>query len=157
TLRFLLAAIPALVLPRPTVSWLRLLAVGSTLFAGQFLLQFFAIAHGMPPGLAAVVVQTQALFTILFAALALGQAPSRRQTAGSPLALGGLLLIARTLGHDLTVAGLLLTLGSAVSWGIGNVLLKALHDVEMLNLVVWASLVPPLPALAFSLLLGDSP
>ena len=49
--------------------------VGLTLFLGQFLLQFFGIALGMPPGLAAIVVQTQALFTILFAALALGERP----------------------------------------------------------------------------------
>jgi O-acetylserine/cysteine efflux transporter len=152
-LRFLVAAVPAVVLPRPAVSWAVLLGVGATLFAGQFLFQFFAIAHGMPPGLASIVAQTQALFTIVFAALALGQWPTRRQMAGSVVALGGLAVIAGTVGQDLTVSGLVLTLVSAVSWGIGNILLKRLHDVEMLTLVVWTSLVPPLPSLALSLLL----
>jgi O-acetylserine/cysteine efflux transporter len=62
-LRFLIAAAPALVLARPRVPWRTLVPVGLTLFLGQFLLQFFGIALGMPPGLAAVVVQTQALGT----------------------------------------------------------------------------------------------
>jgi hypothetical protein len=56
-LRFLIAAAPALVLARPGVPWRTLVPVGLTLFLGQFMLQFFGIALGMPPGLAAVVVR----------------------------------------------------------------------------------------------------
>jgi len=44
------------------VPWRALVAVGLTLFTGQFLCQFFGMAKGMPPGLAAIVVQTQAIF-----------------------------------------------------------------------------------------------
>ncbi|HEV8584811.1 MAG TPA: EamA family transporter [Methylomirabilota bacterium] len=72
--RFVIAALLVVVLPRPRVPWPALIAVGLTLFAGQFLFQFFGIAGGMPPGLASIVVQTQALFTILFAALLAGLA-----------------------------------------------------------------------------------
>src|SRR5262249_28607389 len=78
-LRFLIAAVPAFVLPRPPLAWPVLVAIGATLFAGQFLLQFFAIAHGLPPGLASLLVQTQALFTILFAVIAFRETPTRRQ------------------------------------------------------------------------------
>src|SRR5207247_2602952 len=60
--RFLVAAVPAVVLTRPPVPWRALVAVGLTLFTGQFLFQFFGMAKGMPPGLAAIVVQTQAIF-----------------------------------------------------------------------------------------------
>jgi O-acetylserine/cysteine efflux transporter len=97
------------------------------------------------------VVQTQALFTIVFAAAVLGQRPTPRQTAGTVLGLAGLLVITGTVGDDLTVAGLALALVSAISWSIGNVLVKRVGDVDILALVVWASLVPPLPALALSL------
>jgi O-acetylserine/cysteine efflux transporter len=86
-LRFAIAGLPVLFVPRPRVSWRSLIAVGLTLFTGQFLFQFFGIAHGMPPGLAAVVVQTQAFFTILFAALALSERPSGGQLAGMGMAL----------------------------------------------------------------------
>jgi GNAT superfamily N-acetyltransferase len=56
-----------------------------------------------------------------------------------------------TVGHDLTPLGLGLTTMSAISWGIGNVLLKRLPPVDVLALTVWLSLIPPLPALALAL------
>jgi len=144
------------VLPRPAVSWRSLIAIGATLFAGQFLLQFFAINEGLPPGLASLLVQTQALFTIVFAAIVLRERPSVRQIAGVATAFAGLVLIVLTVGQDLTLLGFGLAMGSAISWGIGNILLKGTGDVEMLNLVVWLSLVPPLPALALALVM-DGP
>jgi O-acetylserine/cysteine efflux transporter len=151
-LRFAIAALPALVLPRPPVSWPRLIAIGATLFAGQFLLQFFAIADSLPPGLASLLVQTQALFTIVFAAIVLRERPTARQIAGVTTAFAGLVLIVLTVGQDMTLLGFGLAMGSAISWGIGNILLKGVGDVEMLPLVVWLSLVPPLPALALALI-----
>jgi O-acetylserine/cysteine efflux transporter len=124
-LRFAIAALPALVLPRLPLAWSALVPVGLTLFAGQFLFQFFGIAYGTPLGIAAVVVHAQVLFTIVFEAALLGERPTRRQWLGSTVALGGLAVIALTVGGDLTPVGLLLTLLSPVSFGIGNVLLSA--------------------------------
>jgi O-acetylserine/cysteine efflux transporter len=155
-LRFLVAAVPALWLPRPPVSWAALILVGLFLYTGQFLFQFFGIALGMPPGLAAIVIHTQALFTILFSALLLGERPLRRQWVGTALAFAGLVVIATTVGQDLTAIGLGLTGLAAMSFGLGNVLLKRLPHVDTLGLVIWLSLVPPLPSLALSALL-DGP
>jgi O-acetylserine/cysteine efflux transporter len=151
-LRFLVAALPALLLPRPPIAWGALVAVGLTLYTGQSLFQFFGIAAGMPPGLAAIVVQTQALFTIVFAALAAGERPTGRQWTGTAVAFAGLAVIATTVGHDLTAVGLGLTAVSAVSWAVGNVLVKRLPALDPLALAVWLSLVPPLPALALAAL-----
>ena len=150
-LRFLIAGLPALVLPRPPIGWGVLIATGLSLYAGQFLLQFFGIAAGMPPGLASLVVHTQAFFTVTFAALFLRERPTARQTAGMGLSLAGLLVIATTTGEDLTMIGFVLTLGSAVSWGIGNIFLKRIGGTAQVELTVWLSLVVPLPALAISL------
>jgi len=155
-LRFAIAAVPALLLPRPALAWSALIPVGLTLFAGQFLFQFFGIAHGMPPGLASVIVQTQALFTIVFAALALGERPSPAQWTGSAVALAGLALIGLSVGGDFSPAAFALTLVSPVSFGVGNVLLKRLGPADATSLVAWLSVVPPLPALALSLAL-DGP
>jgi len=155
TIRFLIGAAPAIWVARP-LPWHALVPLGLTLFAGQFLLQFFAIANGMPPGLASIVVQTQAFFTILFVAVALHERPRPGQAAGIALAFAGLGLIALTIGGDLSAVGFVLTLGSAISWGIGNVLLKRVGGVDMLGLVVWLSVIPPIPSLALSLLV-DGP
>ena len=155
-LRFMVAGIAAVWLPRPMVSWPTLVAVGLTVFTGQFLLQFFGIANGMSAGLTAFVVQTQALFTVLFAALAIGDKPRPRYVAGMLTAAAGLVLVGLTSGSGVTAAGFALALGSAVSWAIGNVWIKRIGEVKMLHLMVWASLVPPLPSLALSALL-DGP
>src|ERR1700760_511311 len=76
TLRFSIAALPCLCLRKPAVSWPVLIAISSTLFLGQFLAQAFAIAQGVPVGLSSVIVQSQALFLIVLAALILRAAPT---------------------------------------------------------------------------------
>jgi O-acetylserine/cysteine efflux transporter len=155
-LRFMVAAVAAIWLPRPRIQWKILIAIGLTVFTGQFLLQFFGIANGMPAGLTAVVVQTQAVFTVIFAAFAIGDKSSTQQAIGMLTALVGLSIIGLSLGGSITVVGFMLTLASAVSWAIGNVLVKRLPKADMLRLMVWASLVPPLPALGISFIL-DGP
>lgn len=154
--RFVIAALPVLWVPRPRLGWPLLIGIGLALFTGQFLFQFFAIANGMPPGLTAVMVQTQAFFTVLLAMGLLGERPFPRQLLGMGIALLGLVLIGFSVGGAVTIWGLVLTLISAASWGVGNILVKQLNKVEMLPLMVWASLIPPLPALVLSMIL-DGP
>jgi O-acetylserine/cysteine efflux transporter len=85
-----------------------------------------------------------------------GERPTRRQWLGAGLALGGLGLFALTVGGDVPPAGFLLTLVSPVSFGVGNVLLKRPGPADMPSLIAWLSLMPPLPALALSMVL-DGP
>src|SRR3954463_9449774 len=89
-LRFAVAAVPCLFVRKPDVSWPLLIAISGTLFLGQFLAQAYAIAHGVPVGLTSVVVQSQALFTIGFAALAFREMPTPMQAIGSGIATVGL-------------------------------------------------------------------
>src|SRR5579871_3429647 len=157
-LRFLIAALPALVVPRPQIGWGALVAIGLTLFTGQFLLLFFAFEAGLPPGLASVTQQMQVFFTVLLAATFLGEVPNVRQCAGLVVAFAGLALIGLTVGADLKPLALGLALAGALSWAVGNVLVKRTStDVPLFSLIVWASLVPPLPALAISAVHGTGP
>lgn len=150
-LRFLIACMPVLLVPRPQIPWALLTIIGLTLFTGQFLLLFFAFKAGIAAGLASVTQQTQAFFTVMLAAVFLREIPTMRQTVGMITAFAGLVLIGLTVGVDLPVLALILTLASAFSWAIGNVLIKRVGDVRMFPLMVWLSLVPPLPALLVSL------
>lgn len=156
-LRFLIASLPALVVPRPRLPWATLGLIGSTLFTGQFLLLFFAYARGLPPGLASVTQQMQAFFTVLLAAVFLRDRPTRRQGAGISVAFAGLALIGATTGGDLDPAALALALAGALSWAVGNVLVKRAPPVPMLPLVAWASLAPPGPALLVSAAIDPRP
>lgn len=144
-----------LILPRPAIPWPMLVLIGLTLFTGQFLLLFFAFEHGMPPGLASVTQQLHAFFTVLLSAIFLSDRPTPRQTAGMATAFAGLALIGASIGGDLTIIGLALALGAAVSWATGNVLVKRIGRIDMPPLMAWASLVPPLPALLVSAIVGD--
>jgi O-acetylserine/cysteine efflux transporter len=151
--RFAVAALPAAVLPRPRVPWPRMIAIAATLFIGQFAFLFCGMQAGMPPGLASVLTQLQAVVTVLLAVLVLHEAPRRRQVAGLAVATLGLTCIGITVGGDgVTMAGLLLTLAAAVSWGAGNLLLRNVGQTDMLPLVVWLSVIPPLPLLMLSLI-----
>jgi O-acetylserine/cysteine efflux transporter len=154
-LRFPIACLPAVLLQRPALRWTTLLGIGLTLFAGQFLLLFFAMELGLPPGVASITQQMQAFFTVLLAALFLQERPNARQITGMCITFAGLALIGTTIGGDLTGAGLLLGLGSALSWAVGNILVKGNPGQPMLPFMVWLSLVPPLPALVVSYLSRD--
>lgn len=152
-LRFVVAALPAVMLARPRVGWGRMAAIAGVLFVGQFAFLFTGMAAGMPAGLASIVLQVQAFFTILIAAAVLRERPGPRRVAGSVIAFVGLAVIAATVGGSVTVAGLALTLAAALCWAIGNVLLRDAGPVDMLAMVVWLSLVPPLPLAALAVAL----
>lgn len=150
-LRFALAATPAFFLPRPKLSWPTMIAIAAALFVGHYAFLYPGMALGMPPGLASIALQVQAFFTIAIAAVVLGERPGPRQLAGSGIAFLGLVLIATTVGGDVTVVGFALTMLAAASWGTGNVLLRRAGSVDMLATITWLSIVPPLPLLAMSL------
>ena len=160
-LRFLLAALPAVLLLRPPkVPWRLYVAYGMTISVGQFAFLFSAIHLGMPSGLASLVLQSQAFFTMLFAALWLGENWRASQLVGLLLAAGGLALIGSAHGLSMPLAGFLLTLAAASMWAAGNIVTRAVARCGPINqfaLVVWASLVPPLPFLALSLLIEGRP
>lgn len=156
-LRFLIACLPVLFLPRPRIPWSLLVLIGMTLFTGQFLLLFFAYQAGMPAGLASVTQQVQPFFTVALAAIFLGDRPTRRQSVGMALAFCGLAVVGVTIGGDLTLVGLALAIAAAFSWAVGNVLVKRVGHVPMFGLMAWLSLVPPLPALILSALHDPNP
>ena len=155
-LRFSIAAVPCLFVRKPDVSWQLLGAISSTLFLGQFLAQSWAIAKGVPVGLASVIVQSQALFTVAFAALAFGEIPTRTQIAGVAVAAIGLAMICGTVGFDFSVGAFAVLMISPISFAIGNLLLRRAKDAPMFDLFAWLCPVPPLPLLALALVL-DGP
>lgn len=153
-LRFMLAAFPALLFLRPPKVPIRLyLLYGLTISVGQFSLLFTAIHIGMPTGLASLVLQSQAFFTMLFAALWLKEQWHVNQLAGLVLAAGGLVLIGSAHGLTMPLAGFILTIAAASMWACGNIVTRAVGrhgPMNQLAFVVWASLVPPVPLLLLS-------
>lgn len=151
-LRFAAAAFPAILFVRPPKApwWI---VVGFGLSFGFALYAFLnlAIAWGMPAGLASLVLQTQAFFTMALAFGLLGERPSRFQVIGAMVAFGGIAVIA---GDRIAGAGLLpllMTLLAAISWGLANVLTRKAGRVNAVSFTVWGALVAPLPLLVLSI------
>jgi O-acetylserine/cysteine efflux transporter len=152
TMRFAIAAVPCLFVRKPDVSWPLLIAISVTLFLGQFLAQAFGIAHGVPVGLASVIVQSQALFTVAFAVVAFGEVPTRMQIIGIGVAAVGLLMICGTVGYDFSVGAFAVLMISPVVFAIGNLLLRRARDVSMFDLFAWLCLVAALPLAVLTLI-----
>ncbi len=161
SLRFLLAAFPAVFFVKmPAISFRYLLAYGLSVGVGQFGCLFYAMHIGMPAGIASVVLQAQAFFTLLFAVTLLRESFTIRQLAGLCLAAIGLYLVGGVSGKagEITPEALMLTLAAAACWGISNIVVRKASSsaasqgkkLDMLSLVVWSALVPPAPLLVLS-------
>ncbi|MET1053556.1 MAG: EamA family transporter [Mycetocola sp.] len=156
-LRFVLVAIPAVFFLRPpAIGWRNILAIGTFLSLGQFCLLYIALHLGMPAGLASLLLQTQVMLTIIISAGFLGERPTRRQLIGIVVGTIGLGVV--VVGHSVAApwVPLIVTLGAALSWSIGNVLSRRAKAASGLSLVVWSALIVPIPTFALALLL-DGP
>ena len=151
TLRFAIAALPCLLVPRPKVSWPVLISISFTLFLGQFLAQAYAISHGVPVGLSSVIVQSQALFTIGFAAIAFREWPTPWQSIGIGIATAGLLMICGTVGYDFSFRAFAVLMICPISFAIGNLLLRRANNAPMFDLFSWLFLMAAMPLLALTL------
>ena len=162
-LRFLLVAFPALLLvARPKIPLKLLLGYGLTISFGQFAFLFCAIKFGMPAGLASLVLQVQAFFTIILGAFVFGERLQGKQLAGISLAVFGVLvLIEGSLnGQHVALLGFMLTLAAGLSWACGNIFNKLIMQHEsrpgIMSLVVWSALIPIVPFMVASFIL-DGP
>ena len=156
-IRFTAVVLPAIFfIKRPDAPWRSIVAVGVFMSLGQFGFLYVAMSAGMPPGLAALVLQAQVVFTIVIAAGVLREVPTAAQAAGVALGVVGLVIVAIGRGGHVPLTALALCVLGALSWGIGNVVSRAAKVPGGLGLTVWSALIVPVPLLALSLLI-DGP
>ncbi len=156
-LRFVAVLLPAIFLVRkPDAPWRDIALVGLFLGLGQFALLYLSLDLGMPPGLASLVVQVQVIFTVVIAALALHERPSRRQQLGVLIGVLGLVVVALGRTAATPLVALVLCLGAALSWATGNVIIRRVGAASGLSMTVWSALVVPVPLFALSLVV-DGP
>ncbi|HEU4376008.1 MAG TPA: EamA family transporter [Telluria sp.] len=152
-LRFLFAALPLIFfVKRPQASIGLVLAYGLFQFALQFTLLFTGIKLGLPAGLASLVIQLQAFFTIALAVLMLGERPKGVQLLGALVAFGGMALVALHLEGKATLIGFVMVVLGGVCWAVANIITKKMGQVNALSLVVWGALVATPPLLLASFL-----
>ena len=151
-LRFFLAAVPLVFfVRRPRIPFALLAGYGAAIGVFQFGLLFLGMKLGMPAGLSSLVIQLQVFFTIGLGVAFLGDRLHAQNVAGAAIAAAGVAVLAvykLREGMSGTLTGMLLVVAAAVAWGAGNIVAKRAatrHAADMFALVVWSSLVPPLP------------
>ncbi|TWF80127.1 O-acetylserine/cysteine efflux transporter [Pseudonocardia hierapolitana] len=152
-IRFLVLAVPTVLLvpwPRVPLRWL--LGFGVGFGTVQFIFLFIAMDIGMPTGLASLVLQASAPFTVLLGALLLHERISPRQGIGIAFALLGLATIAVSRAQVAAVLPVLLTLLGALGWAFGNLASRLAAAPNPMHLTLWMTVVPPIPLLAMSMI-----
>jgi O-acetylserine/cysteine efflux transporter len=156
-LRFALTGLATFFVPRPKdVRWYWIGGISAFMFFGQYVLLFTSMAHGLPDGLASLVLQSQAPFTVLAAALLLRERTSVRQLLGIVAAVGGLAVIGAGRGGNVPLGSLLLAIGAGASWALGSICNRKAGATNGFALMVWSSLYAAPPLFVASLLL-DGP
>lgn len=159
-LRFALVAFPALLfVPRPKLPFKWLLAYGLTISFGQFALLFWALNVGLAAGLASLLLQAQAFITLGFGILLLKEKIHRHNVMAVIIAGSGIyLLAAAQSGGVVSLTGftLILILGAASCWALGNITNKIImkkYTVPTMSLIVWSAIVPTVAFSVTSLLI----
>ncbi|MFR9752681.1 EamA family transporter [Nocardia sp. 004] len=156
-LRFAVLAIPALLfIPRPPVRIRWLLLYGTGFGILQFAFLFAAMRAGMPTGLASLVLQSSAPFTVLLGALLLREQIRPVQVTGIAVAMAGMAVIGWDRLEHATVLPVLLTLAGGLGWAFGNIGARLASTetpgINPLHLMLWITVIPPLPLFALSVL-----
>jgi O-acetylserine/cysteine efflux transporter len=153
SLRFAILAIPTIFLiPRPKVPLRWLIMVGVGIGILQFTFLYLGMAAGLPSGIASLVLQASAPFTVIIAGIWLHERITRRQAIGIGIAVLGLIAIAVHRSQVAALLPVVLALCGALGWAIGNVSMRKAAAPNPLHLTLWMSVIPPIPLLIVSLI-----
>lgn len=167
--RYILVAFPAVFfIKKPSIEWKYIIAYGFTVGVGQFTCMFYAMEIGMPAGLASIIAQLQAFITPFLAAIIFKEVIKPKQFIGFAIAAIGLIIIGVASVSDgvssIPLKALLLIICAPIFWSISNIVIRLASDklisrgdkLNMLSMIVWSSLVPPIPMIGLALLI-DKP
>lgn len=134
--------------PKPSKSLWQYSLCGFFL-AGLYLILFgFGLKTDIGAGISAFIVQMQVFFVILCCYLILGEKPSWFQVIGIIISFMGVYLLkASSSSSELPVLGILLLVGSCLSYGIGIALSKKFKMGQSLEDITWISMTASVPLL----------
>lgn len=152
--RFCITLFPLLFfVPKPKNSWWEISLFAVFFWMGQFTLIFLAIYRGLSPGLSALIMQTQVVFTAALSYFIFGTRLKLFNLLGLGVSFAGVVMIALQVQGEGDLLSFFLVVLGALSASIGAIFLKLHKHQEMLPLMVWGSLVPPIPMLLLALMI----
>lgn len=149
--RFTILAIPAVLLvPRPQVPMRWLLGYGLGFGTLQFFGLYLGMAAGFPTGLSSLVLQASAPFTVVLGVLFLRERLTPRRATGVAVAVCGLVLVGLSRGGAGEWWPFWLVVLGAFGWAVGNVSSRLAAPPKPLHLILWMSVIPPIPMFVLS-------
>ncbi|MFA3762570.1 EamA family transporter [Yersinia sp. 2466 StPb PI] len=156
-IRFTLCALPAvLFIKKPDTSWRYIIGYGLLFGIGLWGIVNLGIKAGVSAGIASLVLQFGAFFTMILGALLFREKLSRYQCIGIAVALLGLISIIFISDGSVTPTGLILVLCGAVVWGLVSIIIKKANTKQVFAFLVWSSLFSPIPLFLLSYLFNGS-
>ncbi|MEJ5113180.1 EamA family transporter [Erwinia billingiae] len=156
-IRFTLCALPALFfIKKPDVPWRYIIGYGLVFGIGLWGLVNLGIKAGLSAGIASLLLQFSAFFTILLGSVVFKESLTRYQIAGFALASTGLLSIVFITDGSVTFSGTLLVLAGAIAWSIANIIIKHSATKQIFAFLVWSSAFSPLPLFLLDWLVNGS-
>ncbi|EPF68411.1 EamA family transporter [Pseudomonas syringae] len=156
-LRFSLCALPAIFfVRRPNVPWRYLIGYGLVFGIGLWGIVNLGIKAGLSAGIASLVLQFSAFFSILLGSWVFREALNRFQILGMLIALSGLLSVILISDGSVSLLGMLLVLVGALSMSMANIINKKANTRDVFAFLVWSSAFSPIPLFALDYAINGS-
>lgn len=156
-IRFSLCALPAILFIRkPDVAWRYLIGYGLVFGIGLWGVVNLGIKAGLSAGIASLVLQFSAFFTLLLGGWVFKEALTRFQILGMLIALAGLFCIITISDGSVSLTGVLLVLVGAGSWSVANLISKKANTKDVFGFLVWSSAFAPIPLFALDYAVNGS-
>ena len=150
-LRFVFTSVPLVFfINRPTIAVSVLATYGICFGAGIWGLVNLSIGMGVPSGVASLLLQSSAFFTILVAVVCFKEKLSLATSLGIGAAFIGFALVLIYKGGSVSLAGMLLVILAAAFWTLCNVIIKLHKPDNVVSFIAWSGLFVPLPILFLS-------
>ena len=139
-LRFLLISIPWIFfVEKPKVSKSQFITLPITLGVLQYSLLYYGMSTGLSAGLSAVILQTQSFFTVIMSTILIKEKLRLNEILGLLIGALGVMILLINNNGDFKIEAVLIILAAAISWGIANIQLKNLGNVNMVSFLIWIS------------------
>ena len=139
-LRFLLISIPWIFfVEKQKVSKRQFITLPITLGVLQYSLLYYGMSTGLSAGLSAVILQTQSFFTVIMSTILIKEKPRLNEILGLLIGALGVMILSINNNGDFKIEAVLIILAAAISWGIANIQLKNLGNVNMVSFLIWIS------------------
>ncbi len=137
--RFALTALVLVWFVRPPLGSIsKIFGIAIISAAIQYSLTFTGL-KGLDASIAALVVQLEVPFLVILGMVLLGEQPGVRKWLGIVLAFSGVGLIAGQPRFDGAWVSMLLVIGGALTWALGQVLVRMLKNIDGLTVTAWVA------------------